>query len=62
MKTRALNGDKVAFRPAEVQASYGISKTKVFALIKDGTLRTVKVGKARLILRSSLDALLAEAA
>lgn len=36
----------------------GVCKTKLYELIGDGTLQTVKVGRARLILRSSLDALL----
>ena len=49
---------KVAYRPSEIQDAYGICKTKVYDLINTGKLQTVKVGRARLILRSSLDALL----
>ncbi len=58
MNTQSSINQKAAFRPNEVSAVYGICKTKVYDLINDGTLQTVKVGRARLILRSSLNALI----
>ena len=45
-------------RVKEVVAVSGIARTKIYQLIGDGTLRTIKVGRARLVLRSSLDELL----
>ena len=45
-------------RVKEAVVFSGVCKTKLYELIGDGTLQTVKVGRARLILRSSLDALL----
>ena len=36
----------------------GLGKTTIYSLIGDGTLKTVKVGGARLVLRESLDRLL----
>ena len=35
-----------------------IGRTKLYELLNDGTLKSVKVGRKRLILRDSLDALL----
>ena len=50
--------DRQTLRVKEASATSGIAKTKIYELIGDGTLKTVKVGRARLILRTSLDALL----
>jgi excisionase family DNA binding protein len=49
---------KRAYRINEVPETYGIGRTKVYELINDGTLRTVKVGGRRLILADSLEALI----
>ena len=50
--------ERQALRIKEAVASTGICRSKLYTLMADGTLQTVKVGRARLILRSSLDALL----
>ena len=50
--------ERQALRVKEAAATSGIAKTKLYELLADGTLQSVKVGRARLILRSSLDALL----
>jgi excisionase family DNA binding protein len=39
----------------------GLGRTKVYALIGAGTLKTVTVGRRRLVLFSSIEALLGEA-
>lgn len=49
---------KRAFRIDEAVASYGIGRTKLYELMKEGKLRTVKVGGRRLIPAESLEALL----
>ena len=49
---------KLAYRVDEATAASGICKTKLYSLMAEGSLQTVKVGRARLILRTSLDALL----
>jgi excisionase family DNA binding protein len=36
----------------------GLGNTAIYALIKDGTLRTVKVGRRRLVLYDSIEELL----
>lgn len=48
----------VALRPMQAVKRYNISKTRLYAYIGDGTLQTVKLGRARLILRESLDRLI----
>ena len=55
---RAVAG-KRALRPREVRAAYGIGKTKVYELIREGRIRSVKVGSARLIPVDELEALVA---
>lgn len=45
-------------RLKDAVATSGVCKTKLYELIGNGTLKTVRVGRARLILRTSLDQLL----
>jgi excisionase family DNA binding protein len=52
--------DKRAFRVNEYCAVYGLSRATVYKLIREGTLRTVKVGGRRLVPRDVAEALLAE--
>ena len=57
-----LNGSQLArraFRIREVCAMTTMGKTRVYELINEGKLQSVKVGRTRLILASSLEALLA---
>jgi len=49
---------KRAYRVSEVPEAYGIGRTKLYSLMKEGKLRTVKVGGRRLIPAESLEALL----
>lgn len=39
----------VAFRPDAIPGVLGIGRTKVFELIRTGQLRSIKVGRARLV-------------
>lgn len=48
-----------ALRVREVRAAYRIGKTKIYDLLAQGKLKSVKVGGTRLILVESLEALLA---
>lgn len=45
-------------RVKDAVTTSGVCRSKLYNLIGDGTLQTVKVGRARLILRESLDRLL----
>ena len=46
--------EKLAYRPKEAAAALGVSRETIFARIKDGSLRSVKAGKARLIMADEL--------
>ena len=50
--------NRAALRVKDVVAASGLSKNTVHARIADGTLPSVKVGRARLIPRTSLEAFL----
>jgi excisionase family DNA binding protein len=50
--------DKRALRVNEVVAAYGISRSTIYNLINGNKLRTIKVGKRRLIPVESAEALL----
>lgn len=52
--------DRLAFGPNEVADVLGISRAYCYALIKNGTIPSVKLGGRRLIRREALVALLAE--
>lgn len=46
---------------SETAETLRLGSTRVNELVKDGTLKSVKVGRRRLVLRSSIEALLADA-
>ncbi len=48
-----------AIRVRQAVATYGMGKTKLYALMKEGKLRTVKHGGTRLIPVDAIEALLA---
>ncbi|WDF72258.1 helix-turn-helix domain-containing protein [Novosphingobium sp. KACC 22771] len=48
----------LALRIPEVQRMTGLGRTKLYALIADGELATIKIGRATLIPLASLEALL----
>lgn len=50
-----------AIRVSEVKRHYGFGKTYLYQLMREGKLRTVKIGGVRLIPIESLEALLAPA-
>jgi excisionase family DNA binding protein len=54
--------DKRALQVNEVVAAYGISRSTIYNLINGGKLRTIKVGKRRLIPADAAEALLNEGA
>jgi excisionase family DNA binding protein len=39
----------------EAQAELSVSRTRMYELMRDGALRTVKIGRRRLVPRESLD-------
>lgn len=49
------------YRPAEAAHVLGMGRTSVFALIKSGRLRSLKVGGARFITADALRAFVREA-
>ncbi|MBB3956032.1 helix-turn-helix transcriptional regulator [Novosphingobium sediminicola] len=48
----------LALRIPEVQRMTGLGRTKLYALIADGELATIKIGRATLVPLASLEALL----
>jgi excisionase family DNA binding protein len=46
--------ERMAYRPDEVPRVFPIGRTMLFRLMKEGKIRTVKVGRARLIPAESL--------
>ena len=46
--------ERLMYRPAEAAEILGICRTRVFALIKSGRLRSVKLGSARFITAEAL--------
>lgn len=51
--------ERLGYRPAEAAKALGVSRRKLYDLLNDGSLRSVKTGSARIIPRDSLLALLA---
>lgn len=47
-----------AYRIDDFCRSFGVGRTTVYALLKNGTLRSVKIGRRRLITAESGEALL----
>ena len=58
MKEPGSPKTKRAYRVNEATETYGVGRTKIYELIKEGKLHTVKVGGRRLIPAESLEALL----
>jgi excisionase family DNA binding protein len=54
---RATKADveKLAYRPHQAAAAMGISRRKLYNLMGDGSLHSVKSGNARLIPRSAIE-------
>lgn len=48
----------LGYRPEQVSALTGLSRTTVFALLKSGELESRKIGKARIVLARSVEKLL----
>ena len=55
---RSSRDEKRALKVKEAAFRYGIGRTNLYRLIKSGALRSVKLGRARLILVDALEALL----
>jgi predicted DNA-binding transcriptional regulator AlpA len=55
-----VSNEKISHTIPGLVASTGISRTKVFALIKTGQLEAVKIGGRTLVLDSSVRALLSK--
>ena len=49
-----MNDDRMAYRPNEAARVIGLSRDTIFAAIRDGSLRSLKVGGARLITADAL--------
>ncbi len=60
--TKIPTVEKRAFQVNEFAAAYGISRSTIYALMKEGKLRTVVVGGRRLIPKDAVEALLREGA
>lgn len=54
------NGFKLSYTPAEAAEATGLGQTTIYALMKDGRLKRIKIGRSTLIPRSSLLGLLGE--
>ncbi len=52
--------EKLMYRPAEAAQALGMGRTAVFALIKSGRLRSIKLGGARFIMAEALRAFVCE--
>jgi excisionase family DNA binding protein len=50
--------ERLAYSPAEAAQALGISRAKLYQLLDDGALPSVKLDRRRLIRREALDALL----
>ena len=51
--------EKRALRINEAAALYGVSRSTLYLMMKNGALRTVKLGGRRLIPRDEIEALIA---
>lgn len=52
--------EQLMYRPAEAAQMLGMGRTAIFALIKSGRLRSVKLGGARFITAEALRAFVRE--
>jgi excisionase family DNA binding protein len=59
MPTNILEEKRRALSPREAERTLGISHATLYRLIKDGKLKTIKLGSRRLIPVDAIDALLA---
>ncbi|MEO1648055.1 MAG: helix-turn-helix domain-containing protein [Pseudomonadota bacterium] len=48
----------LGYRPEQVSQVTGLGRTKVFELISNGTLESRKIGRSRVVLASSVKALI----
>ena len=46
---------RLALRPTEAAEAAGLSRTRIFALLRSGELESIKVGRARLIPIASIE-------
>lgn len=53
-----LRHDRVAYKPAEAAAILGISRSRVFELLRSKELGSVRIGGTRLVPRTAIDRLL----
>ena len=59
MATKPISNVEVrAYRVDAAAKAYGLSRTTLYKLLREGRLQSVLVGRRRLILRDSLEALL----
>ena len=61
-KTNIHPNERRAFRVNDAAATYGISRSTIYILMKEGRLATVKIAGRRLIPRDALEILLKGAA
>jgi excisionase family DNA binding protein len=52
--------EKLMYRPVEAAQALGMGRTAVFALIKSGRLRSIKLGGARFVTAEALQAFVRE--
>jgi len=52
-------GDRLLLPIGEAARLLGIGRTKIYALIADGSIPTVRVGRRRLVRRADLDVFVA---
>jgi len=57
-----LAADKLAYSIKEASAALGMGKTKLYELIRDGHLKTIRIGQRRLLRADMLKAWLASLA
>ena len=57
-KTDVMPIERRALRVGDAAAAYGLGRTTIYKLMKDGKLATVKIGGRRLIPREAMEALL----
>ena len=54
--------EPIALRIPDAARISGLARTRLFEMIRSGELKSIKIGKRRLVLAESLRALFAEAA
>lgn len=61
MQTEQRGGDEVLLSTSEVNRRYGFGQTKLYALLKVGEIDGILIGGKRLIVKASLDDMIARA-